>query len=45
MLSAGDCDKIIHGAAHNVFILRRYGADKIEQNGCPLRDSKNKRLM
>jgi hypothetical protein len=32
--------KIIHRAAHNVFILPRYGVDKIEQNRCPYRNIK-----
>ena len=40
MLSASDNDKIIHRAAHTVFMLPRYGADKIEKNRCPYRNSK-----
>lgn len=33
MLSASDNDKMLHTAAHNIFVFPRYGADKIEQIG------------
>ena len=42
MLSASDNDKVLHTAAHDIFVFPRYGADKIEQTGARAETEKKK---